>query len=177
MADRRKSSHGLGLTLTLAYFVVGSPSSGVPGSSSQGDRSPGGATYEDGSSTRGSRSPRGSGSKSSKEFPFEIWYRGNNNDDSSKGSLSWVDSKVMKVSSALTRSSSLLGMDEVICQRGPWSVKVSSCREGESVSRQPTDGEGPFFYFYEILPLKLGMNLPFTHFERSVMRALNVAPT
>ncbi|RDX57683.1 hypothetical protein CR513_63055, partial [Mucuna pruriens] len=67
-------------------------------------------------------------------------------------------------------------MAEAICQCGPWSIKVSPCLRGKSVDWQPTDREGPFFYFYETLPLKLGMKLPFTHFERSVSHALNVAP-
>ncbi|RDX78900.1 hypothetical protein CR513_40750, partial [Mucuna pruriens] len=33
------------------------------------------------------------------------------------------------------------------------------------------------FYPYDTLPLKLGVKLPFTHFERSVLRVLNVALT
>ncbi|RDY13164.1 hypothetical protein CR513_01955, partial [Mucuna pruriens] len=35
----------------------------------------------------------------------------------------------------------------------------------------------PFFYLYDTLHSKLGIKLPFTHFERSVLWALNVAPT
>ncbi|RDX65039.1 hypothetical protein CR513_56333, partial [Mucuna pruriens] len=165
-SPRRKSFLGLGLTLTLAYFVAGSPSSRLPGSSTQKDRSPSGATFEVGSFARGSQSSRCSGSKSYEEFPFEIWYCDNSIDDSSTGSLSWMDFEVVKVSSVLTSSSSLLSMVEAICQRGPWSVKVSPCLRGELVGRQSTGLEGPFFYFYETLPLKLGVRLPFTHFER-----------
>ncbi|RDX58531.1 hypothetical protein CR513_62148, partial [Mucuna pruriens] len=36
---------------------------------------------------------------------------------------------------------------------------------------------GSFFYLHDTLPLKLGTKLPFTHFERLILRALNVAPT
>ncbi|RDX76125.1 hypothetical protein CR513_43919, partial [Mucuna pruriens] len=172
---RGKSSLGLGLAVTLAYFVAWSPSNGIPGSSTQGDQSLRRATSKVGSSAQGSRSSRCSSSEASKGFPFKIWY--NSNEDSSKDSFSWVDSEVAKIFSVLTRSSSLLGMANVICQCGPWSVKVSPCREGESINRWPTDHEDPFFYFYETLPLKLGAKLPFTHFEWLVLHALNVAPT
>ncbi|RDY06836.1 hypothetical protein CR513_09107, partial [Mucuna pruriens] len=130
-----------------------------------------------GSSVQESQLSHYSGSEASEGFPFKIWYRDNSNDDPSKESFSWVDSEVVKISSVLIHSSSLLGMTNVICQRRPWSVKVSPCSGGESVNRRPTDREGPFFYLYETLPLKLGVKLPFTHFERSVLRALNVAPT
>ncbi|RDX90658.1 hypothetical protein CR513_27456, partial [Mucuna pruriens] len=39
------------------------------------------------------------------------------------------------------------------------------------------EASNPFFYLYDTLHSKLGIKLPFTHFERSVLRALNVAPT
>ncbi|RDY11334.1 hypothetical protein CR513_04028, partial [Mucuna pruriens] len=39
------------------------------------------------------------------------------------------------------------------------------------------EGTEPFFYLYDTLHSKLGIKLPFTHFERGVLQALNVAPT
>ncbi|RDX95226.1 hypothetical protein CR513_22293, partial [Mucuna pruriens] len=68
-------------------------------------------------------------------------------------------------------------MDKAICQRGPWFVAVTPCHQSEQVNGWPKGGEGPFFYLYNTLPLKLGVKLPFTHFERSVLYVLNVAPT
>ncbi|RDX91251.1 hypothetical protein CR513_26790, partial [Mucuna pruriens] len=68
-------------------------------------------------------------------------------------------------------------MASAICQPGPWFVNVLPCRSGESVDGQPASGGLSYFYFYDTLSLKLGVKLPFTHFERSVLRVLNVAPT
>ncbi|RDY10135.1 hypothetical protein CR513_05389, partial [Mucuna pruriens] len=68
-------------------------------------------------------------------------------------------------------------MAKAICQHGPWSVLVSPCRHGESVSTIPTAGGKPYFYLYDTLHSKLGVKLPFTHFERAILQALNVAPT
>ncbi|RDX98562.1 hypothetical protein CR513_18503, partial [Mucuna pruriens] len=81
------------------------------------------------------------------------------------------------MSTLLNRSSSLLGMAKAICQKGPWSVRVSPCRTGESVSTaSPVKGK-PCFYLYDTLHSKLGIKLPFSHFERAVLQVLNVAPT
>ncbi|RDX69005.1 hypothetical protein CR513_51944, partial [Mucuna pruriens] len=41
----------------------------------------------------------------------------------------------------------------------------------------PDEGSEPFFYLYNMLHSKLGIKLPFTHFEQAVLLALNVAPT
>ncbi|RDX61685.1 hypothetical protein CR513_60070, partial [Mucuna pruriens] len=40
----------------------------------------------------------------------------------------------------------------------------------------PTEGK-PCFYLYDTLHSKLGVKLPFTHFERVIFQLLNVAPT
>ncbi|RDX72260.1 hypothetical protein CR513_48277, partial [Mucuna pruriens] len=68
-------------------------------------------------------------------------------------------------------------MANAICQREPWSVNVFPYRPDESVDGHSAAGEITYFYLYDTLPLKLGVKLPFTHFERSVLCALNVAPT
>ncbi|RDX84656.1 hypothetical protein CR513_34256, partial [Mucuna pruriens] len=58
-------------------------------------------------------------------------------------------------------------MAKAICQWGPWSVSVSPCRHGESVSTTSLAEGKPFFYLYDTLHSNLGVKLPFTHFERS----------
>ncbi|RDX86276.1 hypothetical protein CR513_32412, partial [Mucuna pruriens] len=68
-------------------------------------------------------------------------------------------------------------MAKNICQPGPWSVVVQPCRPDEPAHIHPSEEAVPFFFLYDTLPLKLGIKLPFTSFERSVLRALNVAPT
>ncbi|RDX79752.1 hypothetical protein CR513_39794, partial [Mucuna pruriens] len=118
-----------------------------------------------------------SDSESSEIFPFEIWYHDNIEDALPNDPYFWVDPNVKKVSSALIRPNSLLGMAKAICQCEPWSVTVFPYRPDEPVNGRPEAGEAPFFYIYNTLPLKLGVKLPFTHFERSILRALNVAPT
>ncbi|RDX92421.1 hypothetical protein CR513_25438, partial [Mucuna pruriens] len=68
-------------------------------------------------------------------------------------------------------------MASAICQPKSWSVSVSACQQGESVCMCLTEGAEPFFYLYDTLHSKLGIKLPFTHFERAILHALNVAPT
>ncbi|RDX88933.1 hypothetical protein CR513_29409, partial [Mucuna pruriens] len=148
----------------------------APGPSTQGDQSPVEATpnvrFE---SPRGE--PSGSSFDSYDSYPFEVWYRNDTQDSMNEDPQAWVDHKVRKISSVLTRSSTLLGMAKAICQRGPWSVSISSCCHGESVSTDlPTEGK-PCFYLYDTLHSKLGVKLPFTHFERAILQLLNVAPT
>ncbi|RDY12066.1 hypothetical protein CR513_03190, partial [Mucuna pruriens] len=164
----------LGLLLTLAYFTAGGPSGGVAGSSAQGNQSPRRTASQNNSSS----SPSSSSSSTSVEvFPFEIWYRDNSGDDTSTDPYSWVDLEVKRGFSTFTRSSALLGMAKDICQPGPWSVVVHPYRPDEPAHIHPSEEAVPFFFLYETLPLKLGIKLPFTSFERSVLRALNVAPT
>ncbi|RDX88960.1 hypothetical protein CR513_29371, partial [Mucuna pruriens] len=119
----------------------------------------------------------GSSSDSYDSYPFEIWYRDDTQDSMNEDPQAWVDYEVKKISSVLTRSSTLLGMAKAICQRGPWSVSVSPCRHGEAVCTTSPAGGKPYFYLYDSLHSKLGVKLPFTHFERAVLQALNVAPT
>ncbi|RDX84951.1 hypothetical protein CR513_33927, partial [Mucuna pruriens] len=68
-------------------------------------------------------------------------------------------------------------MAKAICQKGPWSVHVSPSRAGESVNIGSSTEGKPCFYLYDTLHSKLGIRLPFSHFERAVLQALNVAPT
>ncbi|RDY13458.1 hypothetical protein CR513_01622, partial [Mucuna pruriens] len=68
-------------------------------------------------------------------------------------------------------------MAKAIYQRGPWSVSMASCQHGELVSTISADGGRQFFYLYDTLHSKLGVKLPFTHFEQVVLHAMNVAPT
>ncbi|RDX86907.1 hypothetical protein CR513_31695, partial [Mucuna pruriens] len=153
---------------------AGGPSGGVAGSSAQGNQSPRRTASQNNSSS----SPSSSSSSTSAEvFPFEIWYRDNSGDDTSTDPYSWVDLEVKKVFSTFTRGSALLGMAKNICQPGPWSVVVQPCRPDEPAHIHPSEEAVPFFFLYDTLPLKLGIKLPFTSFERSVLRALNVAPT
>ncbi|RDX83019.1 hypothetical protein CR513_36118, partial [Mucuna pruriens] len=91
--------------------------------------------------------------------------RDHSSDNLAEGPYSWVDPEILRVSSVLTRSGSLLGMASAICEPRSWSVSVSACRDRTVLlSLRHT-------------PLKLGIKLPFTHFERAVLHALNVAPT
>ncbi|RDX92962.1 hypothetical protein CR513_24842, partial [Mucuna pruriens] len=148
----------------------------APGPSTQGDQSPAEATPDVGfEAQRGEQ--MGSSSDSYDSYPFEIWYRDDTQDSMNEDSQTWVDHEVRKMSSVLTRSSTLLGMAKAICQRGPWSVSVSPCRHGESVSTTSLAEGKPYFYLYNTLHSKLGVKLPFTHFERAILQALNVAPT
>ncbi|RDX70516.1 hypothetical protein CR513_50229, partial [Mucuna pruriens] len=160
------------VVLSTSCSTTSSPSSQLTMTRGKPDR----AALEAGSYTQGSQSSS-SDSDSNEIFPFEIWYRDNTEDALSDDPYFWVDLDVKKVSSALIHPSSLLGIAKVICQRGPWSVIVFPCRSDEPVNDQPETGEAPFFYLYDTLPLKLGVKLPFTHFERSILRALNVTPT
>ncbi|RDX83030.1 hypothetical protein CR513_36103, partial [Mucuna pruriens] len=140
-----------------------------------GNQSPGRAASQISSSLSSPSSSSTSGS--AEVLPFEIWYRDNSEDDLSLDPYSWVDLEVKKVFSTFTRGSALLGTAKVICQLGPWSVAVHPCRPDEPAHVQPSAEDPPFFFLYETLPSKLGIKLPFTSFERSVLRALNVAPT
>ncbi|RDX91007.1 hypothetical protein CR513_27078, partial [Mucuna pruriens] len=122
----------------------------------------------------------GGGSSSSYEsrdnYPFRIMYRDHSSDNLAEGPYSWVDPEVLRVSSLLTRLGSLLGMTSAICQPRTWSVSVSACQPGESVCMSSVEGPEPFFYLHDTLHSKLGIKLPFTHFEWAVLQALNVAP-
>ncbi|RDX78139.1 hypothetical protein CR513_41615, partial [Mucuna pruriens] len=144
----------------------------APGPSTQGDQSPVEATPNAGFEAPRDE-PSGSSSGSFESYPFEIWYRDSVDEDPQ----AWVDPEVRKMSLLLNRSSSLLGMAKAICQHSPWSVRVSPCRSGESVSTAlPTDGKS-CFYLYDTLHSKLGIKLPLNHFERAVLQVLNVALT
>ncbi|RDX72316.1 hypothetical protein CR513_48221, partial [Mucuna pruriens] len=68
-------------------------------------------------------------------------------------------------------------MAKAVCQKGPWSVRVSPCRIGETVNIGSSTEGRLFFYLYDTFHSKLGIRLPFSHFERAVLQALNVAPT
>ncbi|RDY10130.1 hypothetical protein CR513_05406, partial [Mucuna pruriens] len=60
---------------------------------------------------------------------------------------------------------------------GPWRVRLRHCQPAESVNNRSSSEEAPFFYAYEPVFSKLGLKLPFTTFEQSALRALNVAPS
>ncbi|RDX87875.1 hypothetical protein CR513_30601, partial [Mucuna pruriens] len=100
----------------------------------------------------------------------------NTEDNTSDDPFSWADPDVRRVSSLYIQGSSLLGTAKKVCQSGPWSVVVRSCRPDEPMNSQPVAGEAPFFFFYKSIFSKLGIKLPFIAFEHSVFRALNVAP-
>ncbi|RDX83386.1 hypothetical protein CR513_35694, partial [Mucuna pruriens] len=148
----------------------------APGPSTQGDQSPAEATLNAGFEAPRDE-PAGSSSGSFDSYPFEVWYRDDTRDYVDEDPQGWVDPEVKKMSSLLTRSSALLGMVKAICQRDPWSVRVSPCRSGESVSTALLAEGKPYFYLYDTLNSKTGIKLPFSHFERAVLQVLNVAPT
>ncbi|RDX79449.1 hypothetical protein CR513_40132, partial [Mucuna pruriens] len=77
-------------------------------------------------------------------------------------SFKGVDVGVTRVFSIYTQPDSLVGVS--------MSTKQAIC-EG------PAEDDGPFFYLYDTLSLKLGIWLPFMQFEQAALRALNIAPT
>ncbi|RDX70572.1 hypothetical protein CR513_50174, partial [Mucuna pruriens] len=56
-------------------------------------------------------------------------------------------------------------MTNAICRQGPWSMQVSPCWPDEPICERHVKDDGPFFYLYDIVPLKLGIQLPFTQFS------------
>ncbi|RDX61385.1 hypothetical protein CR513_60394, partial [Mucuna pruriens] len=64
---------------------------------------------------------------------------------------------------------SIEGMASAIYSWGPWSL--------EFVCGGPEAREDAYFYLYDTLPLKLGLCLPFSHFEQLVLNVLNITPT
>ncbi|RDX60355.1 hypothetical protein CR513_61506, partial [Mucuna pruriens] len=147
----------------------------LPGSSNQEAQPSSSAAPVDGASSRDDDSSSSSGSR--EDYPFRITYRDDKSDSLADGAYSWVDPEVLRVSSVLVKSDSLLGMASAICRPKTWSVTATSCRSGEAVCMNSAEGPRPFFYLYDTLHSRLRIQLPFTHFERSVLRALNVAPT
>ncbi|RDX99674.1 hypothetical protein CR513_17251, partial [Mucuna pruriens] len=116
-------------------------------------------------------------SSSGEIFLFEIWYRDNSEDDVSEDPFSWVEKDVKRAFSQYIQGSLLLGMMKKLLQPGPWMVRLRHCRPDESVNNRASPDETPFFYIYEPVFSKLGLKLPFTSFERSILQALNVAPS
>ncbi|RDX96583.1 hypothetical protein CR513_20720, partial [Mucuna pruriens] len=147
----------------------------LPGISNQGAQPSSSAAPVDGASNQDDDSS--SSSDSRENYPFRITYRDDKSDSLANGAYSWVDLEVLRVSSVLTKSGSLLGMASAICRPRTWSVTVTACRSEEAVCMSSAEASRPFFYLYDTLHSRLGIKLPFTHFERSVLRALNVAPT
>ncbi|RDX63438.1 hypothetical protein CR513_58132, partial [Mucuna pruriens] len=145
--------------LTLAYFITGSPSNGSYGSSTPND------VVASGSSAQGNQPPRNATPETGEEFPFKVWFCETENNDTSRESPLWIDPNVMKFFFVCTHPNSLMGVADAICRRSPWCIEWLG------------DTKAPFFHFYDTLPLELGIKLPFTHFERSVFRVLNIAPT
>ncbi|RDX75136.1 hypothetical protein CR513_45023, partial [Mucuna pruriens] len=90
-----------------------------------------------------------------KEFPFTILFQEAQENDS-EGLPSWIDPGVSK---------------------SPWPVEVLPCRLDEIICKWVVETKEPFFYLYETLFSKLGIQLPFTDFEQAALQALNVAPT
>ncbi|RDX70209.1 hypothetical protein CR513_50571, partial [Mucuna pruriens] len=118
-----------------------------------------------------------SSSSSRKNYSLKVIYRDDRVDSLARGAYSWVDPEVLKISSVLKSSGSLLGMASAICKPRTWSVTVTACRSGEAVCMSSAEVARPFFYLYDTLHSRLAIHLPFTHFERSVLQTLNVAPT
>ncbi|RDX99324.1 hypothetical protein CR513_17626, partial [Mucuna pruriens] len=147
----------------------------LPGIHDQEARPSSSAVPVDDTPRRGDESS--SSSCSREDYSFRVTYRDDKSDCMADGAYSWVDPEVLKISSVLKKSGSLLGMALAICRPRMWSVTVTACRTGEAVCMSSAEGSEPFFYLYDTLHSRLGVQLPFTSFERSVLRVLNVAPT
>ncbi|RDX67049.1 hypothetical protein CR513_54111, partial [Mucuna pruriens] len=112
------------------------------------------------------------------KFPFIVlFWEVPKRDSEVEGVPSWIDPRVTKVHSVYMRLESLVGMANAICTRGPWEVKVLPCRPTEVVCAWVGERGAPYFYFCENIFSKLRIRLPFSDFEWSVLRVLNVAPT
>ncbi|RDX72394.1 hypothetical protein CR513_48130, partial [Mucuna pruriens] len=101
----------------------------------------------------------------------------NSEDDISKDPFSWVDNEVKRAFSEYTQGSLLLGLIKKFLRPGPWRVRLLHCQPDESVNNRASSEDSPFFYVYEPVFSKLGLKLPLTAFEQTILRALNVAPT
>ncbi|RDY08899.1 hypothetical protein CR513_06812, partial [Mucuna pruriens] len=158
---------------TLLYNTVGLSIIGRPTGRYENRPPSRVASGADSSSSDGLQSSSSSG----EVFPFEIWYRDNSEDDVSEDAFSWVDKEVKRAFSQYTQGSLLLGMMKKLLRPGPWRVRFRHCRPDESVNNRASSEETPFFYVYEPVFSKLGLKLPFTSFEQTILRAINVAPT
>ncbi|RDX99706.1 hypothetical protein CR513_17213, partial [Mucuna pruriens] len=151
----------------------GGPSPGAAGFS-QENRSP--SKVASGADSSSSDGPQSS-SSSGEVYPFEIWYRDNSEDDITEDPFSWVDAEVKRAFSEYIQGSLLLGLIKKFLRLGPWRVRLRHCLPDESVNNRASSEDGPFFYVYEPVFSKLGLKLPLTAFEQTILRALNVAPT
>ncbi|RDX86000.1 hypothetical protein CR513_32723, partial [Mucuna pruriens] len=129
-----------------------------------------------GSAAQGSESQRYASQAAEEGFLFEIVYR-EAGVMPARGTPSWLDHGVVTPRSAYVSAKKLVGMADAICWRGPLSITVSPYWLRECVCEGAADGAEHYFYFYETLFSKLGITLPFTAFEQSVLCALNIAPT
>ncbi|RDX91476.1 hypothetical protein CR513_26541, partial [Mucuna pruriens] len=109
-----------------------------------------------GSSTQGDETQHSTTPVVEEEFPFTILFREAQESDS-EGLPSWIDPGVSEVNSVYKSLDSLVGMDDAICCRGPWSVEVLPCRSDEIVCEWAAETEEPFFYLYETMFTKLGI--------------------
>jgi len=56
-------------------------------------------------------------------------------------------------------------------------MRIVACREGEPVcADEASNPEGPFCFVYSTTFRRLGLQLPFTPFERTLLTEVNVAP-
>jgi len=56
-------------------------------------------------------------------------------------------------------------------------ISVRPCTAGKTVCEDNrSNGEEPFFIFYQIVFQRVGLRLPFTSFERELLTEVNVAP-
>ena len=95
--------------------------------------------------------------------------------------LSWVDSKVVEVSSVYKTETSVAKFlaKHLVLKAGGHSqyFSILPCEATESVCLGWSGTGPPFFYMYMCLFSDLHDSLPFDEFTMGVLRALNVAPT
>ncbi|RDX58254.1 hypothetical protein CR513_62442, partial [Mucuna pruriens] len=89
---------------------------------------------------------------------------------------SWIDKKVLEVSSVYTEALLLEGLIHYVRLPKPWLIRLFPCQPNKCIC-EGVNREEPYTYLYDTLGLKLGTKIPFFAFEYSILQTLNVAHT